>query len=503
MSEYLTKRNGVWHYQRRVPEEFAAFDKRVPVRLTTGIKVVDDKRGRKAIEIAERLNLDTEAYWRMCAGGNAAQAKLDYDAAVKRSLILDLPYLPAAAIAKEAPADLIRRIDALGTGDRVHDPETRAAVLGAVAAPTIKLSGLYTEFDLATATERLGYSPRQLKKFKAAKERAIEILIEVVGDGTVNDLTREKMLKLRDHWSKRVKDEGIQVRTANKNISHITRMVREVSMRHNLDKETIVAGLRLRGGKDGSLVGAPSSYMRQLPAPLAAINLQHGLLSHRAELVKTLEANDGRVELRAVTGPGYGRIWDHELVAAVMKIAGNGTGDTRWKVPGVLDWNRMMHHPFVDITKDTTTLYASDRDVFLFLVDDRPCNGAPTNSPDRSSRSKEEGGTTRKPAPARSASRHSVNEFASVRTRSRNFPRISCFFSSVCMKLPTIKGRSFRTLALRDALRSPKVQFSGVPTNHMDSSNRACDASSGCCASKLMMPKSIFPASKASRTARA
>jgi hypothetical protein len=119
-----------------------------------------------------------------------------------------------------------------------------------------------------------------------------------------------------------------------------------------------------------SLVGAPATYMRQLPAPLAAINLQHGLLNHRAELVKTLEMDDGRLELRAVTGPEYGRIWDHELVSAVMKIAGNGTGDTIWKVPGVLDWATMTHNPFVDITKDTTTLYASDRDVFLFLVDD-------------------------------------------------------------------------------------------------------------------------------------
>jgi hypothetical protein len=119
-----------------------------------------------------------------------------------------------------------------------------------------------------------------------------------------------------------------------------------------------------------SLVGAPATYMRQLPAPLAGINLQHGLLSHRAELMKTLETDDGRIELRAVTGPDYGRIWDHELVSAVMKIAGNGVGDTMWKVPGVLDWATMMHNPFVDVTKDTTTLYASDRDVFLFLVDD-------------------------------------------------------------------------------------------------------------------------------------
>ena len=119
-----------------------------------------------------------------------------------------------------------------------------------------------------------------------------------------------------------------------------------------------------------SLVGAPAGYLRDLPAPLAGINLQHGLLSHRGELVKTLEAEDGRVELRAVTGPDYGRIWDHELVGAVMKIAGDGTGDTRWKVPGVLDWATMTHNPFVDVSKDTTTLYASDRDVFLFLVDD-------------------------------------------------------------------------------------------------------------------------------------
>ena len=123
-------------------------------------------------------------------------------------------------------------------------------------------------------------------------------------------------------------------------------------------------------GQMASLVGAPAGYLRQLPAALAGINLQHGLLAHRGELIKTLESDDGRVELRAVTGPDYGRIWDHELVAAVMRIAGDGTGDTRWKVPGLLDWSTMAHNPFVEVTKDTTTLYASDRDVFLFLVDD-------------------------------------------------------------------------------------------------------------------------------------
>lgn len=123
-------------------------------------------------------------------------------------------------------------------------------------------------------------------------------------------------------------------------------------------------------GQLASLVGAPAGYLRELPAPLAGINLQYGLNHHRQEQVKTLETIDGRCELRAVTGPEYGRIFDHELVAAVRRFAGNGTGDTRWKVPGVLDWSSRTYNPHVDLTKDTTTLYASDRDVFLFLVDD-------------------------------------------------------------------------------------------------------------------------------------
>jgi len=134
--------------------------------------------------------------------------------------------------------------------------------------------------------------------------------------------------------------------------------------------DTPVAPTHWSFGQLAAQIGAPAAYLRQLPAALAGINLQYGLTSNRAEQIKTLETDNGRVELRAATGPDYGRIYDHELVEAVQRIAGNGTGDTRWKVPGVLDWSTGIYNPRVDITKETTTLYASDRDVFLFLVDD-------------------------------------------------------------------------------------------------------------------------------------
>ena len=177
-----------------------------------------------------------------------------------------------------------------------------------------------------------------------------------------------------------------------------TRIVESAAIRVDASREDSEALTLIVPGADGpiapthwsfgqltSLVGAPATYLRRLPAALAGINLQYGLTSHRAEQVKMLETNDGRAELRAVTGPDYGRIYDHELVSAVQSIAGDGVGDTRWKVPGVLDWSTGVYNPNVDVTKDTTTLYASDRDVFLFLVDD--CNPIeagtlPDGSPD-------------------------------------------------------------------------------------------------------------------------
>lgn len=131
--------------------------------------------------------------------------------------------------------------------------------------------------------------------------------------------------------------------------------------------DTLVDPTHWSFGQLSGLAGAPASYMRKLPGKLAAINLQYGLSNFREEAVKMYHNND---TLLAATGVNYGRVFDHELVNAVRQIAGNGTGDTRWKVPGAINWGTGQYNPFVDITKDTTTLYASDRDVFMFLVDD-------------------------------------------------------------------------------------------------------------------------------------
>jgi hypothetical protein len=126
-------------------------------------------------------------------------------------------------------------------------------------------------------------------------------------------------------------------------------------------------------GQMARVISAPAQYLRRLPAPLAAQCVNEGLQQAEEKPISTYIRQNGSTTLRAVTSTSYGRIFDVDVVDAVMGIAGNGTGDERWKVPGCIDWSSkhgISYNPNVTITKENTTLYASDRDVFLFLVDD-------------------------------------------------------------------------------------------------------------------------------------
>ena len=115
---------------------------------------------------------------------------------------------------------------------------------------------------------------------------------------------------------------------------------------------------------------APVEYLRSIHAWRAALNLQADLLSNGNRVQTKVYGDTEQQTLRAVTGPRYGRIYDADVATMVQRFAGNGVGDTRWKIPGVMDWGTSMYNPYVDPSKETTTLFASDRDMFLFLCDD-------------------------------------------------------------------------------------------------------------------------------------
>jgi len=103
-----------------------------------------------------------------------------------------------------------------------------------------------------------------------------------------------------------------------------------------------------------------------LPAPLAADLLNYGL-HHQRDVeecgVLLTREDDGAVTLRAATGPQYGRVWNSDLTQRLVDRFGDGlSGDFR--VPGEFG-------KAVDISKRNTTLFAGDRDMFVFLADEQ------------------------------------------------------------------------------------------------------------------------------------
>lgn len=120
-------------------------------------------------------------------------------------------------------------------------------------------------------------------------------------------------------------------------------------------------------GQMAGLAGAPAGYLRKLPAPLAADCLNYGMKFDRdvedVGVLLTKHDDLPTPELRAATGPNYGRIWNADIINDLVRRFGDGrTGDFR--VPG--EFGRE-----VEIGKHNTTLYASDRDMFIFLADEK------------------------------------------------------------------------------------------------------------------------------------
>jgi hypothetical protein len=134
----------------------------------------------------------------------------------------------------------------------------------------------------------------------------------------------------------------------------------------DIDGQIAVGGNRLTNWsltQLSQLAGVPSGYIRELPAHLAVANLDHGLrdrLTSRTDGdLSFLVGNLGHEGvLRACTSQRYSRIWDHEVLNLVKQHAGDfrpplGFRDGQWGADLV-----------------PSGLYASDRDIFAFLVNE-------------------------------------------------------------------------------------------------------------------------------------
>ena len=110
-------------------------------------------------------------------------------------------------------------------------------------------------------------------------------------------------------------------------------------------------------------VRAPAGYLRTLSASMAVQCLEYGMAKNGGEAKLLLRKNESPDSdessfgnaVSAFTSPTYGRIWDYDVVSELLEAV----RDTNWHPP--------------ESKSGSAGLYASDRDMFVFLVnDERP-----------------------------------------------------------------------------------------------------------------------------------
>ena len=225
-SKYLQQQpNGYWYYIRRVPSDVSRYDTRRVIKRTT------KKRDfSKAVVIADRFNEETEAFWCTLAENNVEGVSLDaYNSAIKRARALGVRYRPSTEISEGPAQELLQRLEVLGDESLVKSKPAAQAALGTVDRPLMRLSELPEAYFSASSDRLLGKAPDQIRKFKLPKQRAVRNLISVIGDKEIADISREDALTFREWWLDRVRRDGIEVGTANKDIGHLNGMLRLIS----------------------------------------------------------------------------------------------------------------------------------------------------------------------------------------------------------------------------------------------------------------------------------
>ncbi|MFZ1923161.1 MAG: integrase, partial [Xanthobacteraceae bacterium] len=263
MPDFLTRRNGTWHFVRRVPVEFAELDARGVVKHSTRIKIANDRAGRHAARVAEKFNEQLEIFWKGLSDGKPRRTLNSYELARHRARALGFEYIENDRLMQQPPEARLERLEALVTKGLANDAGARAALLGTQKRPAFKLSALFEQYEAATKDEVKDLSPDQLRIWRNGRIRAVERLVEVVGDKLITAISGDDAIDYCEWWRERVTEDAVEAKTANKDIGQLNRMLKEMSIRHRLNLPDIFKGLRLKGETERPRVPYDTDFVQK------------------------------------------------------------------------------------------------------------------------------------------------------------------------------------------------------------------------------------------------
>lgn len=240
--KYLYKQGDYYVYNRRVPDEIAHIETRR--RIKVSLKTADEN---EAIIRAAKVNKETEKYFESIALYGTSDRQRDrYQQAVKLAAHYGFDYKEAESIEQDASVgEVLKRLET--ASDHIDNPAVVASVLGGVKKPELRLNGIPDLYFEIAKGDVLDKNENQLRIWKNSRTRAIANMIDIIGNKIITDLNRNDALNFRDHWLERITDEGLSVKTANKELGHIDKMIRVICEHYRLPFTPLFTGLRFAG----------------------------------------------------------------------------------------------------------------------------------------------------------------------------------------------------------------------------------------------------------------
>lgn len=238
--DYLIKRGKWFYYKRRVPVGIRKYYKSGFVQLS--LKTDSHQLAKQRASI---FNSELERLWAdiIIKGDKNTADKLSQ--AKETARLHGFSYLTAEQISKRPTIEIIQRLEAIE--DKIpNEPEKVAAILGGHPKESTTLSQALDHYFQFQKTELFNKSDDQIRKWKNPRIKAVNNLINLIGDIAVDKVTRDHILRLRDWWSDRILNEGLSSNSPNKDFTYLRTLLSFVSDDQQLEINTEYLFSRVR-----------------------------------------------------------------------------------------------------------------------------------------------------------------------------------------------------------------------------------------------------------------
>lgn len=246
-NQFLRYRDHHWHYKRRVPTRYAAYDDRGVIRFSLKTDSLDIARIRRDAQVQA-----DDLYWASLVGierdpsdlglqRQRAVAQNRYRAATLRALARGFTYATADDLADRADiteiVERFRAVDAKDTGKKSAGEQAEAeALLGGLEAPPLRISDAFDLYcEEIAIDELLSKSESQKRLWRKTKQRGVQYLIDLIGDRPIAAITRQDAISYYNWWKDRLipqdGKDALSPNTANRDIGNV-RLLYEAYFKH-------------------------------------------------------------------------------------------------------------------------------------------------------------------------------------------------------------------------------------------------------------------------------